>query len=171
MMKEGGFSFALSRNYPTEERINNNDNDSECDMDRNDEVVKAKVIGFIGITSPPQIFYIFQRESWGRGYATEALRAFLGAYWAAGKEVSDGGANGPDGRRSLSSTPENETQRVWHGEEELCDVLEAPVHDGNVGSQTVLRRCGFEFAWETVTSAHGRDDVRCMVYRIERPRG
>ncbi|KAK1634276.1 GNAT domain-containing protein [Colletotrichum phormii] len=170
MMKEGGFSFAVTRNCTIEERIDSNDNDSECDIDRNDEVVKAKVIGFIGITSPPQIFYIFQRESWGRGYATEVLRAFLGAYWA-GRKISGGGANGPDGRRSPSSSPEKEAQRVWHGEEELGDVLEAHVHDGNVGSEMVLRRCGFEFAWETVTSAHGRDDVRCMVYRIERPRG
>ncbi|KAK0369825.1 hypothetical protein CLIM01_12818 [Colletotrichum limetticola] len=143
MMKEGGFSFAvMQRNYPTDEHTN--------------KTAEAAVIGFIGITSPPQIFYIFQRASWGMGYATEALRAFLGAYWA---------------RRRGPDSSEVEGGR-WYGEEKgegLGNVLEAHVHDGNVGSETVLRRCGFEFAWETVTSAHGRDDVRCMVYRIERP--
>ncbi|KAI3539960.1 hypothetical protein CABS03_02375 [Colletotrichum abscissum] len=142
MMKEGGFSFAvMQRNHPTDEQTN--------------KTAEAAVIGFIGITSPPQIFYIFQRASWGMGYATEALRAFLGAYWAR-RRGPDGTDCGPDGGRRLSSRPE--------------DSSEAHVHDGNVGSETVLRRCGFEFAWETVTSAHGRDDVRCTVYRIERPK-
>ncbi|KAK1726033.1 uncharacterized protein BDZ83DRAFT_617713 [Colletotrichum acutatum] len=167
MIKEGGFSFAvMQRNHPTDEQTSEPDNDT----DENEASAEARVIGFIGITSPPQIFYIFQRASWGLGYATEALRAFLGAFWAR-QRGPDGTDCGPDGERRLSSRPEGIEGGRWHGEEEgrFGDVLEAHVHDGNVGSETVLRRCGFEFAWETVTSAHGRDDVRCMVYRIERP--
>ncbi|KAK1500301.1 hypothetical protein CABS01_10025 [Colletotrichum abscissum] len=141
----------MQRNHPTDEQTNKTDNDTEA----NEVTAEAAVIGFIGITSPPQIFYIFQRASWGMGYATEALRAFLGAYWARRPEDSSEVGGGR-----------------WHEQEEgrSGNVLEAHVHDGNVGSETVLRRCGFEFAWETVTSAHGRDDVRCTVYRIERPK-
>ncbi|KAK1719271.1 hypothetical protein BDP67DRAFT_175638 [Colletotrichum lupini] len=171
MMKEGGFSFAvMQRNYPTDEQTKKTDNDTEA----NEVTAEAAVIGFIGITGPPQIFYIFQRASWGMGYATEALRAFLGAYWAR-RRGPDGTDCGPDGGRRSSSRPEDSSEvggGRWHEQEEgrFGNVLEAHVHDGNVGSETVLRRCGFEFAWETVTSAHGRDDVRCMVYRIERPK-
>ncbi|KAK1528153.1 acetyltransferase [Colletotrichum paranaense] len=171
MMKEGGFSFAvMQRNHPTDGQTKKTDNDTEA----NEVTAEAAVIGFIGITSPPQIFYIFQRASWGMGYATEALRAFLGAYWAR-RRGPHGTDCVPDGGRRLFSRPEDSSEVEggrWYGEEKgegLGNVLEAHVHDGNVGSETVLRRCGFEFAWETVTSAHGRDDVRCMVYRIERP--
>lgn len=173
MMKEGGFSFAVTQNkHPTDEPTSSK---ADNDTDVNEASLETGVIGFIGITSPPQIFYIFQRESWGMGYATEALRAFVEAYWTR-QRGSDGTECGPDGGRRFSSRREGSSEvggGRWHGEEKgegFGDVLlEAHVHDGNVGSETVLRRCGFEFAWETVTSAHGRDDVRCMVYRIERP--
>lgn len=40
------------------------------------------VIGFVGITQPPEVFYIFDEEYWGRGYATDALQTFLNTYWA-----------------------------------------------------------------------------------------
>lgn len=103
------------------------------------------VIGFLGITSPPEIFYIFDEAHWGKGYATEALRAFLDAYWT----------RFPEG---LPGVPT-----------EIRDVLEAQVHEGNVASEGILAKCGFVHVGDGVTDAHGRNDVPQKIFRLERP--
>jgi len=62
MMKDGLFSFTIELSIPDPlpaSAIHGS---------------QAPIIGFIGITSPPQIFYILDEEYWGRGYATDAVR-------------------------------------------------------------------------------------------------
>lgn len=104
------------------------------------------VIGFVGITQPPQLFYIFDETHWGSGYATEALRAFLDAYWR----------NLPTGLKSV-----NEDHR---------DYLEAHVHHGNGGSERVAAKCGFVHVADGVTESHGRQ-VDEKIFRLQRPSG
>lgn len=139
-MRPGMFSFAVVLPSPGPCREKDEEGDGE-------------VVGFVGITSPPQIFYIFARASWGMGYATEALTAFLGEYWdrfPGGLKIEAGsGSHGVD-------------------KDEGGDFLEAHVHDGNVGSENVLRKCGFEVVREGKTMAHGVE-VGTQVYRLNRP--
>ncbi|KAK1845629.1 acetyltransferase [Colletotrichum chrysophilum] len=140
MMKPGMFSFAvvLPLPAPSMKRMKGGE---------------GRSFGSVGITSPPQIFYIFARESWGMGYATEALRAFLEEYWerfpGGLKTEADSGAHGVE-------------------KNEGGDFLEAHVHDGNVGSENVLRKCGFEVVREGKTTAHGVE-VGTQIYRLNRP--
>lgn len=121
----------------------------------------GQVIGFVGITSPPQIFYIFARESWGRGYATEALRTFLEEYWGR----FPGGLKTEAGSGLMGETKVGEMEE----EEEGRHFLEAHVHDGNVGSVNVLQKCGFEIVREGKTMAHGVE-VGTQIYQLNRPR-
>ncbi|EQB46564.1 hypothetical protein CGLO_14393 [Colletotrichum gloeosporioides Cg-14] len=147
MMKPGMFSFAVILPLPFHAP-------SPASHEKDEEGGKGQVIGFLGITSPPQIFYIFSRGSWGTGYATEALRAFLGEYW---------------GRFPGGLKTEAGSGSVGVEKDEGGDFLEAHVHDGNVGSENVLRKLGFEVVREGKTVAHGVE-VRMQVYRLNRRR-
>ncbi|KAF3810058.1 hypothetical protein GCG54_00002509 [Colletotrichum gloeosporioides] len=147
MMKTGMFSFAVILPLPFHAP-------SPASHEKDEEGGKGQVIGFLGITSPPQIFYIFSRGSWGTGYATEALRAFLGEYW---------------GRFPGGLKTEAGSGSVGVEKDEGGDFLEAHVHDGNVGSENVLRKLGFEVVREEKTMAHGVE-VGTQVYRLNRPR-
>lgn len=104
-------------------------------------------IGFIGITRPPEIFLIFGRASWGKGYATEALGAFLAAYW-----------------------PEfpNGLQQMGPGHK---DVLQAHVAEENLGSSRVLEKVGFKRIGTMAGRIGNREDVLKRVYEIRRPAG
>ncbi|KAL3297495.1 Acyl-CoA N-acyltransferase [Colletotrichum asianum] len=149
MMGPGMFSFAVVLPSPAPSISH-----SSTSMAREeDEEGEGQVIGFVGVTSPPQIFYIFGRQSWGRGYATEALRAFLEEYW---------------GRFPGGLKPEAGPGSVGVDKDEEGDFLEAHVHDGNVGSENVLRKLGFKVVREGKTMAHGVE-VGTQIYRLNRP--
>jgi RimJ/RimL family protein N-acetyltransferase len=53
---------------------------------RNDEISQncshPRVIGLIGAVRAPEVGYMFNRNYWGKGYATEALRAFMPMFFA-----------------------------------------------------------------------------------------
>ncbi|KAK8018806.1 hypothetical protein PG991_007996 [Apiospora marii] len=100
-------------------------------------------IGFIGITRPPEIFLIFGRAR----YATEALEAFLAAYWS----------KFPNGLQGMG--PEHK------------DVLQAHVVDENSGSSRVLEKVGFKQIGTVVGQIGDRTDVLERVYEIRRPSG
>jgi len=72
----------------------------------------------------PECGYMFFPEYWGKGYATEALRAWLAAYWAL--------------ERREAAMVEEDKERG-----DGVEVLMATTDVTNVGSQGVLRKCGF----------------------------
>ena len=43
---------------------------------------KTIVIGLVGIWDENEVGFIFNREYWGKGYASEAVRAVLEKFWA-----------------------------------------------------------------------------------------
>jgi len=131
MMKEDMLSFTIELSTP----------DS---VSTSEHGVQGSVIGFIGITSPPEIFYIFDEQYWGKGYATEALRAFLDTYWA----------TYPTGLPGVSN--------------EIRHHLEAHVHEGNIASEKILAKMGFLKFGEAETGAHGGFTTETL-FRIERP--
>lgn len=112
-----------------------------------DAKIDRTVIGFIGITRPPEIFFIFNRASWGKGYATETLEAFLTTYWS----------KFPNGLQQMS--PEHK------------DILQAYVVAENAGSNRVLQKVGFKQIGTVLGQIGDRNDVLERVYEIRRPVG
>ncbi|ERF73938.1 hypothetical protein EPUS_05361 [Endocarpon pusillum Z07020] len=136
----------------------------------------GQVIGSAGCSvvpgKQPEVGYMFRKEMWGRGYATEAVKAVLNAYW-----------NLERGEVEVESHLEKEGIVV---EKEHCDQckdsvdytsyaagfqvekLSAVTVSANVGSRRVLEKLGFvmvkEFKdWDT----GGRE---CIEYILQRPR-
>ncbi|KAI9811140.1 MAG: hypothetical protein M1827_005591 [Pycnora praestabilis] len=104
-----------------------------------------QVIGIIAITGPPEIGYMFHRDFWGKGYATEAVAAFLQFYW----------------RRVPPQTADGEGY----------DFADAKIDPENGGSLRVAEKCGFTF-WmrlkdEVEIPALGLRDA--IVMRVPRP--
>jgi RimJ/RimL family protein N-acetyltransferase len=107
----------------------------------------GRVIGVIGIffADPPECGYMFRTDMWRKGYATEALRAWLEVYWALPrKEVTLEG-------RDVGE----------HGTE--TESLLAETALANAGSRRVLVKCGF-----TEHQAREGDGGQLMQY-IYRP--
>lgn len=46
------------------------------------EQTAPRVIGLVGAVRAPEVGYMLNRDYWGRGYATEAMRAFMPLFWA-----------------------------------------------------------------------------------------
>jgi RimJ/RimL family protein N-acetyltransferase len=132
MMKEAGFSFAIIVPDP------NHDSSVAEGLEH------GTVIGFIGITEPPEVFYILDDTYWGAGYATEALQTFLTTYWNAF----------PDG--------------LWGMDEWMRDFLEAHIIAGNHGSERVALKCGFVHVADRSTPSHGEERKK-KVFRLRRP--
>ncbi|KAH8900332.1 acyl-CoA N-acyltransferase [Thozetella sp. PMI_491] len=121
MSQEGLFSFAV-------ELCENKDE-------------SGPTIGFVGIFRVPQISYLLHDKYWGKGYATEALGAFLSEYWS----------RYPEG---LPSMPE-----------EFRHALRGHVQLRNFGSQKVMKNCGFIYLEDGI----GINDVQIQKYEIRRP--
>jgi RimJ/RimL family protein N-acetyltransferase len=81
-------------------------------------VPNPKVIGIVGAIRTPEVGYIFHKDSWGKGYATEALAAFMPLLWAHIDPVT-----APEGRQ--------------------YDYAEAFTDVENLSSRRVLEKCGF----------------------------
>ncbi len=135
MMKENMFSFAVL--LPSVAEKGNGESESS--------EIHDHVIGFIGITKPPGIFYIFDQQHWGKGYATETLRNFLRTYWDAY----------PDGLIGAA--------------EDVQDCLEADVAHGNIASENVLKKHGFVYVRDDIMKRPDRE-VPTRVFRLTRPK-
>jgi RimJ/RimL family protein N-acetyltransferase len=59
------------------------------------------VIGLIGAVRAPEIGYMFNKSYWGKGYCTEALRAFIPIFFA---HYSGGGHENYDYAEALTDT-------------------------------------------------------------------
>jgi len=109
-----------------------------------------------------ELGYMFLEQFWGKGYATEALQAYLDHYWSLARleyEVDDDGSI--DGREEGS-----ERQQQRSREEVLrLEVVRAIAEAENDGSIKVLRKCGFK---ETRRFLHENGAWRVEL-EIERP--
>lgn len=103
----------------------------------------VKVIGLCGGHSLPEIGYIFDPPCWGRGYATEALKAFLNIYWEMW----------PDGHPLLE------------GDERK--FLKAITGKDGYGSMAVLKKCGFDY-WREEEEENEKVEM-VWAWRLWRP--
>jgi len=109
----------------------------------------ANIIGSAGGNRTPEFGYSIDADHWGKGYATEAMRAILDAFWD----------TWPEGMPSIPKAVRNE---VW-----------LKVSPTNLGSVAVARKLGFtDVGEEVLTGTGGTADGKTIVkYRLERPRG
>lgn len=77
---------------------------------------EPRVIGLIGAVRSPEVGYMFNQSYWGKGYATEAMKAFLTLFF----DYYSG------------------------GERERFEYAEAHVDTELVSSQNVLKKAGFQ---------------------------
>ena len=107
----------------------------------------GRVVGTVGChkPEPPECGYMFRREYWGRGYATEALEGWLGVYWGLPRRVVRVG------------------DREVHGVDEQ-ETLLAVVTEDNSGSRRVLAKCGF-----VQDGAFEEDGESMLRYVLKRP--
>ncbi|KAL5115423.1 hypothetical protein ACEQ8H_006643 [Pleosporales sp. CAS-2024a] len=101
-----------------------------------------RVIGLIGAVRTPEVGYMFNASYWGKGYATEALRAFIPLFF----------------------------EHFSGGEDDLYNYAEAHTDTELVSSQNVLLKAGFKLherrEKDFENPVLGTRDT--LVYRIER---
>ncbi|KAB5578481.1 GNAT domain-containing protein [Coniochaeta sp. 2T2.1] len=96
----------------------------------------------------PEMGYMFREEDWGKGFATEFLAGYMGAW----KEL-------PRGVVEVEVDPR--TTRTGKSGEEVEEQIVAITADFNEGSQKVLRKCG----WEHFITWPGDDAAKLPTFR------
>jgi len=113
----------------------------------------GKAIGVMGchIVEPPEVGYMFVKEAWGKGYATEAFQGWLQAYWQLPrKEV-------------VINEDDDDNTDTWRPE-----VLTADTVENNLGSARILAKYGFQKVSEEMIVEHG-ETVRLIHLELARP--
>ncbi|KAK3110849.1 hypothetical protein LTR53_014433 [Teratosphaeriaceae sp. CCFEE 6253] len=110
-----------------------------------DPTAQSKIIGVVGSFHWPMVGYLLHPDHFGKGYATEALRAFVPAMWDKMPSASEGGTG--------------------------FDYLEGGIIRDNRGSQRVLEKAGFTLCETRVGDFENPMRGLCdsMFYRIARP--
>ncbi|KAI4682148.1 uncharacterized protein J4E88_005037 [Alternaria novae-zelandiae] len=108
------------------------------------------VIGLIGAVRAPEIGYMFNAEYWGRGYATEALEAFMPLFFEhySGRDIADyvsedyglGTYNGKANNGRVEGDGRNNRNRLAP----RYDFAEAHTDTELAASQNVLTKVGFK---------------------------
>ncbi|KAI0130152.1 GNAT domain-containing protein [Xylariales sp. AK1849] len=106
----------------------------------------AQALGFVAVSHPPALGYMFDEPYWGKGYATEALDAFVKRYW---EEFPTG--------LPILTKPEDQ------------NVLMAHVMEGNEASEKVLRKVGFREVRKGIVDLPGRPATKETIFMIKRP--
>ncbi|KAI0505779.1 acetyltransferase domain-containing protein [Xylaria bambusicola] len=83
----------------------------------------------------PECGYMLRKEYWGKGLATEFLRAFTKAWWALPREEIRVEVN--------EETVGGRGEKNDSGELQVPEILMAVIEASNVGSRRVLEKSGF----------------------------
>lgn len=111
-------------------------------LDKSISEPEEQLIGYVSVNTLdpcPEIGYSLLPESWGKGYATEALRMMLSKWW---------------------DLPRRDMGELNGSEEKIYAICEKQ----NIGSVTVLRKCGFEVVSEFF---FGSDEL--FVWALKKP--
>jgi RimJ/RimL family protein N-acetyltransferase len=115
------------------------------------------VIGVLGchISEPPECGYMFRTEYWGMGYATEAFKRWLQAWWELPtKDMAIEDAN---------SASDTNDYVVY-----VPEVLKAVIDEKNVASARILANAGFRpVSRETIE--HNGATVNEITLELQRP--
>jgi RimJ/RimL family protein N-acetyltransferase len=141
------------------------------------EATANKCIGVMGLNSHGQLGYELDPPAWGRGYATEALNAYLPALFKNFPELEEVNAaaieNNMGSRRVLekcgfvldNQSAEDERRAVENDESDaiLNESREEKLRD----LRTVLEGIGLQ---QSVNAPPTAEKRRFVVYRYDRPR-
>ncbi|KAL0935203.1 GNAT N-acetyltransferase [Colletotrichum truncatum] len=108
----------------------------------------------------PELGYMFQKEFWGNGYATEFVQGFLSAWWSLPRsecEISVERAS----VRGLESLQEGELAE---------EILNAVVASDNPASLRIMEKWGFEkFKMWKDKNEHDQTEITLIGFCISRP--
>ncbi|KAH9906212.1 acetyltransferase domain-containing protein [Xylariomycetidae sp. FL2044] len=108
----------------------------------------------------PEVGYLFKREHWGSGYASEFLGAWLRAWWELPREtvlveveratvMGFGGGNVKKGKDGDENVKNENVAR------EVCEMIAAKIEANNGASRRVLEKFGFQ-EFDTWVEPDGR---------------
>ncbi|KAK1690225.1 GNAT domain-containing protein [Colletotrichum godetiae] len=119
----------------------------------------------------PEIGYLLRQEAWGKGYATEFLRGFVGAWWSLPRSA----ARALRVEKSVigETWPVQDAERS--GSEEVAaaaeEMLTAVTELDNLPSQKVLNKTGFrKFKVWTEVDKKTRETTTLVGYGIAAPK-
>ncbi|KAK0746352.1 acetyltransferase [Schizothecium vesticola] len=103
----------------------------------------------------PELGYMLMEEHWGKGYATEFVAAWLGAWEGLEREEVEVGV---DARTVV---------KQGEGEGTAREMVLAVTTEDNPKSQKILRKCGFKrfMVWEVPGSREGEGMVALPTFR------
>lgn len=104
----------------------------------------------------PELGYLFKKELWGRGFATEFVTAFLGMWDGLKRDRVDMGVNGKCLGDDDGDTWEKILVKDEDEIEEVREMLVAMIESRNGASRRVLEKCGFEH-FDDFTEKHRED--------------
>ena len=117
----------------------------------------GKAVGVVGchILEPPECGYMLKKEVWGKGYATEALKRFLQAWWELPRNEVELDEKEPkvEDKNAVKVVPE---------------VLNADIVDTNYASARILEKCGFKRVSEELIEEKG-EMITLVRLELERP--
>ena len=100
----------------------------------------------------PRVHYVFKKEYWGHGYATEFLKAFLSVWWDLPRENTT----------ILVEEISLDSQEKHKATERLC----AEIKMDNKANQKVVEKAGYKFCGEV----KNQDKEICAFWRIICPK-
>ncbi|KAI4593522.1 hypothetical protein KJ359_009208 [Pestalotiopsis sp. 9143b] len=118
----------------------------------------------------PEVGYMLKREYWGRGYATEFLRGFVGAWWALEREEAVIHVDGES--LAVADGSEKGVTGEEHEPRPAAECLTAVVEASNESSIRIMEKTGFRKfkTWAEPDSRAGMEgkDITLVGFLLER---
>ncbi|KAI1169970.1 acetyltransferase domain-containing protein [Nemania sp. FL0916] len=175
------FEFVILQQHLADADVGANANVNTAAKSSAYDDLEGTLIGMAGahIVVPeqgwPEIGYLFRKETWGRGYGTEFLRAFVEAWWRLPRREIELDVDVESvvglgvGKRDRSGAGNEEEGDVC---EVVPEVLTAVIEVSNIGSRRVLEKAGFrEYkTWNAPNTHVGSEgDVTLVAFGLEAP--